>query len=278
MLNPTELSASSSANPPTKLELDLIPYQLEMKDPADDWTGVSSRRRKLKELCNNLESGEGEGESSSSLDGDRGYVLLPCPNRRAEMIILTKSAQTNYSLGTPQPTQLYALVGLNLLNALARNARVLGFIPQSLCEDHFISPFNLEGPKLPCGPRQASLWPPFLRPTEAQYQITHNPFLDLFPISSLRESAIRAEDLGFFDEDEFCADVFGVGHKSNDGDERPRLLVWGESWDPRGWEANEAFFRKWAWLVRGCPEILEGTNYWRQRRGEKKLNFGRLRS
>ncbi|KAF9874440.1 hypothetical protein CkaCkLH20_08003 [Colletotrichum karsti] len=232
-------------------------------------------------MCGRLEAAAagadaeaGPGASGPDEDAGTGYAMLPCPNKRGQMIVLERDARINFSMGTPQPTQLQALVGLNLLNALARNARILGFIPQSLCEDHFISPFNLEGPRLPCGPRQASTWPPYLRPTETQYKITHHPFLDLFPIPSLRERAIRAEELGFFDEDEFCLDVFGVDHKDDSGDgERPRLIVWGDSWDPRGWEANVAFIKKWAWLIRGCHEILEGTNYWRQKRGEKKLKF-----
>jgi hypothetical protein len=31
------------------------------------------------------------------------------------------------------------------------------------------------------------------------------------------------------------------------------------------------FLRKWGWLVRDCPEIFEGTNYWRGMRGERQL-------
>nr|XP_036576801.1 uncharacterized protein CTRU02_13130 [Colletotrichum truncatum]XP_036580923.1 uncharacterized protein CTRU02_08888 [Colletotrichum truncatum]KAF6783622.1 hypothetical protein CTRU02_13130 [Colletotrichum truncatum]KAF6789096.1 hypothetical protein CTRU02_08888 [Colletotrichum truncatum] len=281
----------------TTFEQDAMTQHNELIEAADNWSGVSSskerrriqnrinqrarRRRKLTELCSDLRASgnnneEDGGTSSAIEDAGAGYILLPCARKRAQMIKFAREAQINFSLGTPQPTQLEALVGLNLLNALARNARILGFIPQSLCEDHFISPFNLEGPRLPCGPRQASSWPPYLRPTEVQYKITHHPFLDLFPIPSLRETAIRAEDLGFFDEDEFCNDIFGHDHENDEGNgERPRLIVWGESWDPRGWEANAAFIKKWAWLIRGCPELLEGTNRWRQKRGEKRITLGR---
>lgn len=220
-----------------------------------------------------------EAEPSGTHDNaiettDEGYAILPCPDRRAKMMRLAQEARRNFVLGTPQPRQLQALVGLNLLTALARNARIMGFNKHSICEDQFISPFNLQGPELPCGPRQALSWPPHLRPTEAQYKITHHPFLDVFPIPSLRENGIRAEELGFFDEDDFCMDIFDRAENAHVV-ERPRLIVWGESWDPRGWEANVPFLKKWGWLIRGCPELLEGTNYWREKRGEKKLNFHR---
>ncbi|KAK6225309.1 aldo keto reductase [Colletotrichum tabaci] len=219
-------------------------------------------------------SGAGTGEAAAAVAAedevaDDGYTLLPCAQKRARMRDAGIQARRNLALGTPQTVQLPLVVGLNLLTALARNTRLMGFDKHSICYDEYISPFNLQGPGLPCAPRDASSWPPFLHPTEAQFSITHHPFLDVFPIPSLRENGIRAEELGFFDEDDFCRDVFST----DDDADCPRLLVWGESWDPRGWEANVPFLKKWGWLVRGCPELLEGTNYWRQRRGEKKLRF-----
>ncbi|OHF00011.1 hypothetical protein CORC01_04657 [Colletotrichum orchidophilum] len=272
-----------------------MPAQSEALESAEDWTGLTSsqerrklqnrlnqraRRRRMKhetlrQLQGVINETVAEAESSSHLQsttGDEGYALLSCPKRRNELMILAQEARRNDSLGTPAPRQLSALVTLNLLTALWRNTQILGFDVHSICEDDFISPFNLQGPDLPCYPRQELSWPPYLRPTEAQKKITHHPFLDVFPFPSLREAGIRAEELGFFDEDDFCVDIFHLDDKK-DSVERPQLIVWGESWDPRGWKVNAAFLRKWGWMVRGCPELLEGTNYWRQRRGEKKMNF-----
>ncbi|OBR06832.1 Aryl-alcohol dehydrogenase [Colletotrichum higginsianum IMI 349063] len=292
-----------NAGGPTGLQLDIMPQQNEVTEPNEDWTGVTSskERRRLQNRLNQRAhqnrppveyvaeagpstsgraaapalasgSGAGTGEAAAAVEdevADDGYTLLPCAQKRARMRDAGIQARRNLALGTPQPVHLPLVVGLNLLTALARNTRLMGFDKHSICYDEYISPFNLQGPGLPCAPRDASSWPPFLHPTEAQFTITHHPFLDVFPIPSLRENGIRAEELGFFDEDDFCRDVFST----DDDPDGPRLLVWGESWDPRGWEANVPFLKKWGWLVRGCPELLEGTNYWRQRRGEKKLRF-----
>lgn len=40
------------------------------------------------------------------------------------------------------------------------------------------------------------------------------------------------------------------------------------------WEAIVALFRKWGWLLTGCLEILEATNYWRENRGEGVCLWG----
>ncbi|KAK1625748.1 hypothetical protein BDP81DRAFT_483586 [Colletotrichum phormii] len=269
-------TGSSSASEIIPVSLGQLPAQSEALESAEDWTGLTSskERRKLRNRLNQRARPEAEscGRLQNGTTGDEGYSLLTCPKRRNELMVLAQEARRNYSLGTPAPRQLSALVKLNLLTALWRNTKILGFNVHSICEDEFISPHNLQGPDLPCYSRQELSWPPYLRPTKAQKKIAHHPFLDVFPFPSLREAGIRAEELGFFDEDDFCLDIFHLDDKK-DGVERPHMIVWGESWDPRGWEVNVAFLKKWGWMVRGCPELLEGTNYWRERRGEKKLNF-----
>jgi hypothetical protein len=79
-------------------------------------------------------------------------------------------------------------------------------------------------------------------------------------------------EAGLVDDDELCADLLLVDDP-RDLSSKPSLIVWGESWDSRAWEANPAFLRKWGFLLRGCSEILEGTNYWREKRGEEGLVF-----
>ncbi|KAH6723473.1 hypothetical protein BKA61DRAFT_586519 [Leptodontidium sp. MPI-SDFR-AT-0119] len=51
------------------------------------------------------------------------------------------------------------------------------------------------------------------------------------------------------------------------------IIVRGEPWDPRSWEVSTGFLRKWGWILKGCPDILEATNYCRHNKGEKKLSF-----
>ena len=87
----------------------------------------------------------------------------------------------------------------------------------------------------------------------------------------MRDNMLRGIAAGLFEEDELCLDLVAVdGQLEAD---RAVLIVWGEAWDPRNWEASVPFLRKWGGLVRGCPEILEATNYWREKRGERKILF-----
>ena len=70
-------------------------------------------------------------------------------------------------------------------------------------------------------------------------------------------------------DDQICYDVLGWCHPTNG---RNGLIVWGEPWDPHGWEASEGFLRKWGWTVAGEPEIAAATNHWRSVRGEEAID------
>lgn len=83
---------------------------------------------------------------------------------------------------------------------------------------------------------------------------------------------LHALAAGVFDEDELCHDMLMVTDPNGLAD-KPALISWSGSWDVHGWEASPAFLRKWGWLLWGCPEIIEGTNYWRQKRGETSVRF-----
>ncbi|GJC87783.1 hypothetical protein ColLi_10621 [Colletotrichum liriopes] len=101
--------------------------------------------------------------------------------------------------------------------------------------------------------------------------IVHHPWIDLFPFPRLRDNVLLGVAAGLLDDDELCADILEV--KDEDLSGRPSLIVWGEPSDWMAWEANEAFFRKWGFLARGCHEILRSTNHWRAKRGEKGIVF-----
>lgn len=79
---------------------------------------------------------------------------------------------------------------------------------------------------------------------------------------------------GRLDDDLLCSDILGFDHGDLDSD--PSVIVWGDPSDPSAWEVNTAFLRKWGYLLRGCPEIIESTNIWRIRRGERCLRASSL--
>ena len=49
------------------------------------------------------------------------------------------------------------------------------------------------------------------------------------------------------------------------------LISWSDPWDVNGWEFTPKFARKWGFLLRGCVDVIEATNRWREQRGEEPL-------
>lgn len=168
----------------------------------------------------------------------------------------------------PRVDCLLVLVKFNVFQALFSNGRILGFsTANEYFDDDAISSFAkpvvsnaslLSLPPLPLA----------LRPTQIQRQIPHHPSLDLLPDPQMRDNLIRAS--GTYDEDELCADLLGMFSCSNG---RSGLIIWGEPWDPSGWEVTEPFAKHWGWALRGCDELLWATNQWRHKRGEPSLEF-----
>jgi hypothetical protein len=133
--------------------------------------------------------------------------------------------------------------------------------------------------------------PASLVPTPLQMTMPHSSWLNMFPFPRLRDNLIAWE--GIFDAVDFCNDIFGdiytnSGSSSpastlasvaskDDVDEddvavgRRGLIVWGEPWDPEGWEVTAVFMEKWAWLLTGCDDLIASTNRWRAKRDEKPL-------
>jgi hypothetical protein len=153
----------------------------------------------------------------------------------------------NISFSTPQ---------LNVITAMCTNATLMG-LTIDLLNDDLASQFNLVGP--------SSLHlPPSLWPSKSQRKIIHHPWIDLIPMLSMRESLLSRMDT--VDEDELCGDLYGAPQSDETG-----LRVWGEAWDPLAYEVSEALVKKWSWMIEECPDIIESTNYWRRRRGQKAL-------
>jgi hypothetical protein len=202
---------------------------------------------------------------------DTGHLLPTCPKKVAAIRAFTQKAYENYSIRALRPAQLTSLIRLNVLNGLARNAMKMGFPVEGLCRDEYISPFNYCGPHHPrlAGPVLCS--PKSLQPTALQLQVLHHPWIDLFPFPRVRDNVLQALEAEYLDEDELCSDLLNI--QDNRTCEKPSLILWGESSDERGWEASSAFLKKWGWLVQGCAELIDATNYWRASRGERPLVF-----
>jgi hypothetical protein len=67
-----------------------------------------------------------------------------------------------------------------------------------------------------------------------------------------------------------CTDIIYFCENST---EKPALVVWGDPLDPYAWEVSIGFLRKWGFLLKDCSEILYATDYWRERRGGRKISF-----
>lgn len=200
-----------------------------------------------------------------------GWILLETPRRCALFQAVARHTYENYLFGGPRLADLRVLIRINVMNAMVRNAVAMGFPATGLCADDYISPYSEHGPRPAHQPLPLSTCPKDLRPTAVQKRFAHHPWIDLIPFPRFRDNMILAVEADMLDEDELCLDV-AVLETAIVGD-NPALIVWGDSWDYRGWEVSPAFFRKWGWLLQGCPEVLEGTNYWRAKRGEKRLVF-----
>lgn len=193
--------------------------------------------------------------------------------RREFVEHLARQTWIEYQAASPCPVHLLTLTRINVFRALSSNAAILGCssewldydavsrlqIDDEACQDSVI---NL-----------SSNWPSALRPTGLQTTTSHHPWIDLLPLVKMRENLLEALKYpGLVDEDALCYDIVEVGFDS--GPDEPSLIIWGQPWDPHGWEVSVAFLRKWGWLLQGCDEVLNSTNYWRRRRGERPLRFG----
>lgn len=167
-----------------------------------------------------------------------------------------------YLQGCPTADLLLTLSKINVFRAFWNIISILG-LSDAWMHDDAISPFATFHPGYI---DNTQLLPPSLQPTALQRTRSHHPWLDLFPLPNMRDNLLRAQDS--FDEDQLCIDIMGFWDPSL---ESCFLFVWGEPADPRNWEVTENLLRKWPWMIRGCPELLESTNYWRRQRGEKMI-------
>ncbi|KAI1065966.1 hypothetical protein LB507_001150 [Fusarium sp. FIESC RH6] len=239
----------------------------ELKDPDDDWTGITEARdrRRRQNRLNQRAFRKRKARDSRYDELSDGILIFTTPRERAVAYAFMQLVQMQHSLQSHRPAVLPSLIRLNAVNAVSNNALHIGIPLEGLCCDEVISPWNTFGPKL------LDTCPESLRPTELQTEIEHHPWVDLLPIPRLRDNMLRAYSSGVIDEDELCIDILGL--MSSQGLDDAYLIVWGEAHDARSWEVSEGFLRKWGWLLKGCSELVESTNRWRQQRGETTLKI-----
>lgn len=179
------------------------------------------------------------------------------------MIHFNTEACERYYAADPCLDHLFTLTKFNVLRAFVDNMSALGLTIEAMEED-IISPFNTNMPSH----RDAQIIPSNLLPTTIQCSIPHHPWLDCFPLPRMRDNLVRAAES--FDDCELCTDIMDP----TNGD--IGIMVWGDPWLPQNWEVSELFVQRWSWVIEGCPEIFVHSNYWRARRGLKKLKAGSI--
>ncbi|KAJ6096997.1 Concanavalin A-like lectin/glucanase subgroup [Penicillium sp. IBT 16267x] len=198
-----------------------------------------------------------------------------CISPYTRNLLLDQFAQAyqSYILGSPSADHLLKLTKLNVFRAFGHNMRLIGTNLDEMNDDT-ISIFNtfLPSPLPKIGessPDQTteSHLPVSLRPTKIQRTVPHHPWLDFFPIPKMRDNLIQAGDE--WNDEELCLEIMGFW--TNGSSEDVGLIVWGDPWDVSNWELTEPFLKKWLWVVRGCPELMNSTNAWRAKRGEKLI-------
>lgn len=178
---------------------------------------------------------------------------------------------TSYAKHDPRADHLLRLIQLNVINSLTRNSDILGLqVDWLVCSS--LSPFglpatyytNTSSPSLPACPANLS-------PTALQQRVPHHPWVDLLPLPRMRDNFLIAlSQVLTHDEEQHLWDdlIESGGEKSWTG-----MIVWGEPWDPRNWEVTWPFLRTWGWLLQGCEEVVNSTNYWRRKRGQRNIDL-----
>lgn len=179
---------------------------------------------------------------------------------------------TYATLGRPTPTItfplsadhcLITLVQYNVVRAILFNMNILSLLDclPSECSRSFRVPFLDVTPpeKIPAD----------LQPTPLQESTPHPFWIQAIPFPAMRDNLILLA--GMYDSESFRYDIGEGLYEGFDDVERRGFLVWGESWCGRGWEVSQGFVNKWGFLLKGCPEVIESTNRWREVRGEDRL-------
>jgi hypothetical protein len=163
---------------------------------------------------------------------------------------------------------LIILVQINVVRGCLTNHRLIGGrVPPAPhdCTNASISIFP--------GTEEIRDLPPNLHPTALQRAKRHGNWIDVLPHPVWRDNILSA--LGKFSPEDFGSDIIGglfTGQPAS-ACQMKGLLVWSEPWHYTSWEISEGFIKKWGWTLIGCMDMIEATNEWRRKRGERPISL-----
>ncbi|KAL3445021.1 hypothetical protein BJX65DRAFT_282570 [Aspergillus insuetus] len=241
----------------------------EAIDHDDNWTGlIDARERRKRQNRLNQRAHRRRKEQAQALC----RTTQPRQDRPAGI-------QLYFPLSVDH---LLTLVQFNTYRGLLTNAKILSLPTIYSCGDptspvatSCASQFEPAIPLISTHAIPGQTLPPQLLPTTLQQSTLHEPWIDIFPLPTLRDNLLRLR--GAFDSCELCDDILGALFNEQDLDtvtkykDRNGLIIWGEPWDVGSWELMEGFVDKWGFLLEGCEVLIEGTNRWRAVRGEGAL-------
>ncbi|KAJ4319337.1 hypothetical protein N0V84_006422 [Fusarium piperis] len=273
---------------PLKLKLTISVQVLSEKD---EWAGLSDakERRKRQNRINKRAAQAREHEASFELENGGA----PC---KAVADTTAASSSTNVYFPLTRDSQLLHVIAFNVSRAILTNYFILSTIP--LETTRFCTVFRVFTLPAPGTEVEITL-PASLMPTPLQEQVAHPGWVDLFPSPKLRDNLILALQAYDIDEDELVMDLVGEAFANlcltSVEDEEQSVVVGSEYSDPErqpapivatmgdsdaitsanltgGWEVTELFAKKWGFLLRGCEDVLNAANKWRETRGENPLS------
>jgi hypothetical protein len=233
------------------------------------------------------------GDEDSSIHSDTSVFGSAKPGDSNDLV----STETQLSLMFPlSKDHLITIVQYNIIRASTTNAIILSIFdqfPRVKCGLDLTNlplfPTNMQwtSPGLPASGHSADI-PDGLRPTALQVSTPHELWIDLIPGPTFRDNVLAAIRDNVFEPIEFQADITGqvcqdklreyrrtstrlCRESRRRGLSEPGILVWSDPWCTHGYEITEAFLEKWAFLLRGCWDLIAATNRWRALRGEDPL-------
>lgn len=243
------------------VELDQLPHQHLIVHKKEDWSGISCPRERRR-LQNRLNQRARKHNTSTGSTGAPwpmiDFANIPCPSgrvknqkttlQRRRLMGQTKSfeevisghvdatvsrlrvfaaqALKSYSAGQPRADHLLTVLHLNFIRSMTANASALGLRVEWLnCTS--VSPLGMIGPIDQLTATCPSPCPSNLIPTVLQKKIPHHPWIDLFPLASMRDNFLLATSNRLSEEDEIRLWNDVVEAKSP-GSDWTGLITWGD--------------------------------------------------
>ncbi|KAH8884053.1 hypothetical protein GQ53DRAFT_846417 [Thozetella sp. PMI_491] len=261
--------------------VELVPMRqlAEARRAEDDWTGISDqaeRRKRQTRLAlrayrkRKATQNQGTNAESKHVEVSKGYGNQMSTTAATSTVFIppfhkdgrVRPARYLYPMSRDH---LLPLIEYNVFRASRTNVLILGYL-------HLGSDKCSFGGRVPLfpNPYEGSGIPDSLKPTTLQQATAHPDWIDLLPSPRMRDNAIRVQDQ--FANSDLCEDILGsmVGVNHDPG---AMIVAWATPWEASGWEFTEGFMKKWSFLVEGCEDLLESTNWWRSLRGEDPLSW-----